>query len=400
MKNSAKIVVVNSHPITYFTTLYRYISLHPDIDLHVVYLSDMGLSDAFDTGFNQGIAADFDLLKGYSYEFCGKNYLGLVPGGFFSIRTMEIWKIIRISDADVVWLHGYNYFSYIVAFVAAIFSRKKIFFRCETHGKLKRGKVRKVLRDSLLKFYFKFVDAFLAIGSLNFQYYLSLGVPNEKITLVPYVVDNKHFSSVRFDNLKKLEALEKIEGLDKNLPTVLYCAKFIKRKHPELVLHALQILCERRCPVNVIMAGNGPELQDMRVLADQLELDNIVFLGFVGQSSLPKLYAMCDLFVHPSEDEPWGLVINEVMAGGMPVLLARDLGCAADLLIEGVNGFTLPELSANCLADHIALMLADPKKLVRMGMESRAIMECWNHEKCLKGIVKALKDSGIIKTEI
>ena len=140
MKNSVKIVVVNSHPITYFTPLYKYLTIHPNIDLHVVYFSDMGLSDAVDTGFNQSVVADFDLLNGYSHEFCGKNYLGLVPGGFFSIRTLEIWKIIRVSNADVVWFHGYNYFSYTVGFLAAIFSRKKIFFRCETHGKLKRSK--------------------------------------------------------------------------------------------------------------------------------------------------------------------------------------------------------------------------------------------------------------------
>ena len=74
MNRPAKIVVVNSHPITYFTALYKHISRHPDIDLHVIYLSDMGLNDAVDIGFNQNIAADFDLLDGYSYEFCGKRY--------------------------------------------------------------------------------------------------------------------------------------------------------------------------------------------------------------------------------------------------------------------------------------------------------------------------------------
>ena len=394
MDQPVKIAIINTHPITYFAPLYRHINNHPKIDITVIYLSSMGINDAFDTGFNQSIPSDFDLLNGYEYIFCGSNYMNKIPKGFFSIITPEIWKTIRQSDCDVVWFHGYNYAAYIIAFVAAICSEKKIFFRSETHFKLKRTWLKRTIRDSVLRIYFGFVDGFLAIGSLNKSYYEKLGVPTSKITLVPYTVDNERFASCSVDASSKKIGLSNYKSLDPSLPTVLYCAKFIPRKYPDLVLQALNILHQNGKPANLIMAGNGPELRRMQMLANQLNLSNVFFAGFVGQTKLPELYALCDIFVHPSDNEPWGLVINEVMAAGLPIIVGKNVGSAEDLVIDDVNGSKLEDLTAECLAKHISEIIFNGKKLKKMSKASRTIIKHWDFDKCLDGIIESLKRSG------
>ena len=65
-----------------------------------------------------------------------------------------------------------------------------------------------------------------------------------------------------------------------------------------------------------------------------------MFTGFVNQSELPALYAASDVFVLPSENEPWGLAVNEAMCASLPVVVSREVGCAPDLVRDGVNGYT------------------------------------------------------------
>ena len=100
------------------------------------------------------------------------------------------------SNYDVIWLHGYNYFGLVLAFLAAKVANKRILYRSETHLNLSRSPLKRIIRDTALRIYFKMMDGFLAIGTLNRRYYEALGVPAHKITLVPYTVDNKKFYPV------------------------------------------------------------------------------------------------------------------------------------------------------------------------------------------------------------
>ena len=88
------------------------------------------------------------------------------------------------------------------------------------------------------------------------------------------------------------------------------------------------------------MAGSGELEQELRQFCAEHALDNIVFTGFVNQSELPALYAASDVFVLPSEHEPWGLAVNEAMCASLPVVVSREVGCVADLVRDGVNGYT------------------------------------------------------------
>ena len=314
--------------------------------------------------------------------------------GFFSVICPRVWQEITRSNYDVIWLHGYNYFGLILAFLAAKFANKRTFYRSETHLRLSRSPLKRIIRDAALRIYFKMIDGFLAIGTLNRRYYETLGVPARKITLVPYTVDNEKFYPV--SGVSKATRTERLSayGLDPNLPTIIYCSKFSIRKNPELVLRAFHKFCDGDQRANLLMSGSGPLLDSVRDTAETLNCRNIYFTGFVSQNELPCLLQCGDLFVLASENEPWGLVINEAMASGMPVLSTSSIGSAYDLVEDGVNGTHLPELSIECIARHFEQLTRDSEALRCMGLQSIEKMHRWDHRACLDGVVQNLEAIG------
>ena len=387
-----KIAVVNSHPVHYFQAMYQVINKHPNIDLTVLFLTDFGTNKDFDPEFNRSITWNLSYGEGYDSKFLCERINNIK--GFFSIKCPKIWTEITQSDYDVIWIHGYNYFGLVLAFLAAKFSRKKIFFRSETHLKLNRHPVRQFIRDAILAQIFRFFDGFLAIGSLNSEYYKSLGVPAHKITLVPYTIDNDSFySKSRLSQKEKHEFLNSL-GLNPNVPTMVYCSKFSIRKNPDIVIRAFHKLSRKHIQANLLMVGSGPLLDQCRQMVAHDKIDNVYIAGFIGQEGLPKYLGCSDLFIQVSENEPWGLVVNEAMATGLPVLANDTIGSVQDLVEDGVNGLRLKELTAEHLEINISALLSDTAKLKQMGKHSLDKIAKWNFQSCRKGLIKNLHRNG------
>src|SRR5262249_45910530 len=119
-------------------------------------------------------------------------------------------------------------------------------------------------------------------------------------------------------------------------------------------------------------------------------LDNVVFTGFVNQSELPALYAAADVFALPSENEPWGLAVNEAMCAGLPVVVSREVGCVADLVQNGVNGYAPDAGDIDGLARALRLLIEDKGLRRRQGQASLVRIRQWSYSECLEGIRAAL----------
>jgi glycosyltransferase involved in cell wall biosynthesis len=98
-----------------------------------------------------------------------------------------------------------------------------------------------------------------------------------------------------------------------------------------------------------------------------MKWDSIRFIGFRNQSELPSLYELCDVFVLPSEHEPWGLVVNEAMNAGRPVVVSDRVGAGPDLIENGVNGFVYPSRDVAALADRLRRLIDSPEHRAAMG---------------------------------
>lgn len=390
-----KIAIINSHPIQYFAPLYKELNKSNEIDITALYLSDLNLKPSEDPGFKQKIQWDVDMLDGYNYKFIGQ-YQTNRPNGFWSLIVPQIWKEIRQSQYDVIWLHGYNFAAYLVAFIAAKSKGIKVFFRGESHLMLKRGFLNQTFHQIFCKIFFKFVDAFLAIGTANKKYYKSFGVSEKDIFLVPYTIDNSRFKVDRDNIQNQIKDLKTEIGFSQH-PTIIFASKFMERKRPHDLLEAVKILQKEKYEFNTLFVGSGELQTSLYELVNQYNLQNIFFKGFVNQSSLPLYYAACDIFVLPSINEPWGLVINEVMSCGLPVVVANGIGAADDLVQDGVNGFTFEALNPADLADKLKLMLKNHSLRIEMSKQSTIIMNSWSYLECAEGVHNACKNLGLIE---
>jgi len=188
-----RIAVLNSHPIQYFAPLYAYLNSAPDLEVTALYLSDFSIRGGKDAGFGQDVKWDLDLLAGYRSMYVGPGARRREPGGFWSLVAPQVWNEVRSGRYDVLWLHGHNYAANLIGLMAAKTAGLPVMMRGETHLGLPCHGLRSVLRPPLMGALYRACDRLLAIGSANAAFYRAMGVPDHKIFLVPYSVDNDRF---------------------------------------------------------------------------------------------------------------------------------------------------------------------------------------------------------------
>jgi glycosyltransferase involved in cell wall biosynthesis len=302
-----------------------------------------------------------------------------------------LWTELRRDRYDALIVHGNQFFAYVFAVIVAKLRGIAVLNRCETHLGLSRPPLRRWLRDRLLALYYSLFDAFLAIGSANRRYYESLRVPSSRIFLVPYAVDNERFMrESRLSNAERLE-LRRASGIMDTAPVVLFASKFSARKNPDVLLRGAAILAREGLEFHVLFVGAGELEEELKSLSCSLGLKNVIFRGFVNQADLPRIYGAADIFVLPSQNEPWGLVVNEVMCAGRPIVVSAAVGCAEDLVRHGVNGLVLDDPSPEALANALRPLIKDAETRSAMGAESERIIRGWDFESCRKGIRQAIE---------
>jgi glycosyltransferase involved in cell wall biosynthesis len=361
----------------------------PTLEVTALYCSDFSLRDGIDPGFKRTVTWDVDLLQGYPHVFVGRNNDRGAPRGFWSLTCPRLWSEIRSGRYDAVWLHGHNYAASIIAFVATLSKRLPVLMSSDTHLRLQKPAWRRGARNRVLSVVYRYADAFLAIGSANRAYYRALGVPDNRIFTAPFAVDNARFIAGSTVTPAERQAIRCRYGLPPESLVVLFASKLTRLKHPETVIRAADGIRAAGKTVTVLMVGSGEMETELRILAESSQT-TIVFAGFVNQRELPQVYAASDIFVLPAENESWGLVVNEAMCAALPVVVSDQMGCAADLVRHGVNGYLVPPGDVNAVAAALERLLVDDTARKQMGAAGRAIISRWSYEECSRGVSAAV----------
>ena len=115
------------------------------------------------------------------------------------------------------------------------------------------------------------------------------------------------------------------------------------------------------------IVGRGEQHELITTYVTEHDLDNVHFLGFINQSDMPKFFAMSDIFVLPSENEPWGLIINEAMCGRLAIVASEEIGAVADLVHHDVNGFLYSLGNVQVLTNYLIELCIDQELCQSMG---------------------------------
>jgi glycosyltransferase involved in cell wall biosynthesis len=246
-------------------------------------------------------------------------------------------------------------------------------------------------RELVYRTIFAAVDGFLPIGTWNREFYRHFGVPERKFFWAPYCVDNRQFALPRGSAATVRRRMR--DGIGVGPDTVVFTSagKLIARKSPLDILEAFSTLIRAGLDVHLLYLGDGPERAPVEARIDALGLTGRVSIsGFVNQSALAEWYVASDCLVLASLAETWGLVVNEAMAAGLPVLVSDVAGCAPDLVRDGVNGFTFPAGDSAALADRMrAIAVRTPEERAGMGTQSAEIVADYTVERAAQGVVDA-----------
>lgn len=387
-----RVLIVASHPVQYATPLFRLMAKHPQLDIQVAYCSLQGVKAGFDAGFGVEVVWDIPLLDEYPWVEVENNSPKPQLGSFFGLINLGLWNLISKENFDAVIVYtGYSYFSFWIAAAATKLTGKKFLFSTDSSGIEPRNKKRwkTWLKIILLPPIFHIADIVMVASTLGKQIVMSLGIPEQRITLTPFVVDNDWWIS----QARKIDVhtVRKEWNIPESSTIVMFCAKLQPWKRPQDILRAF-------AKANVlgsylVFAGEGALRSELELEAKTLRLaERVRFLGFVNQSQLPSVYSSADLFVFPSEYEPFGVVVNEAMLCGCPVVVSDQVGSRHDLVQHGKNGFVYPCGDIDALATIFKEILPDYELLQKMGTAATERMKSWSPEENIKAVVQALKN--------
>jgi len=243
-------------------------------------------------------------------------------------------------------------------------------------------------------------SAGLAGGRPHAEYLAQLGMPQERIFLGYDAVDNGYFEGKAAESREQRAENRTRYGLPEKY--FLASARFVEKKNLPRLLEAYARYRQKAeaqkatgpqdCGLwDLVLLGDGPLRAALNSQLSILNLHQHVHMpGFRQYPDLPAYYGLAGAFVHASTTEQWGLVVNEAMASGLPVLVSNRCGCAPDLVQEGVNGFTFDPYSVEELA-LLMLRVSDPGfPLFAFGDASRRIVADWGPERFAEGLRAAV----------
>lgn len=379
------IAIFATHPIQYQVPIWRLLSTNDDLNVVVYYFSDHSITGGVDKGFEVEISWDVPMLEGYRSCFLQRDGF---KTGTFKARPFDPKKILTEGGFDSILIQ-----SYIHSFERTLVRSAKALgvqtlLRAElTDDVYHRVLLKSIMRNLYLRWFYKKIDSFCYIGENAKLHLKKRNIPDSKMFFSPYSIDYQLFETQkrtynRTDSRKEL-------GFKSDDFVFVFTGKFIKRKG---VLDLAEALSRIKNPDNIslIMVGDGPlkELFEMKVRP--LLKDKLVMPGFVNQSRIGYFYMAADAFILPAEYDTWGLVVNEAMQFGLPVIVSNKVGSGKDLVLENKTGYVFGVNDPGGLAEKIDKIMNDPVKSKKMGQSALELVMKYSTEAAAHGILEAL----------
>ncbi len=316
----------------------------------------------------------------------------LFEGNYHSRSRKEIARAVGDAldriDPDAVATVGWSF----------IPARAALAWACRTGrtsvvlSESKRDDARRYwIKEAIKRRIVRRFDAALVGGAPHAEYAAELGIPDDRIFLGHNAVDNDYFAAGAAEARRNRDALRAEFGLPKRF--FLCIGRFVPVKNLDRLLDAYAAY--RRAssaPWPLVLCGGGELEAELREQADRLGLEGLIWPGFIQYPHLPNYYGLASAFILPSVKDSWGLVVNEAMASGLPVLVSRTVGCRYDLVEDGANGLLFDPFDVADIARAMREMSdrSDDQRAA-MGRRSAEIIAEWGPERFAEGLWNAVQ---------
>jgi glycosyltransferase involved in cell wall biosynthesis len=310
-----------------------------------------------------------------------------------------LWSALEPTNPNVVVVNGWNNFGSLIAADCCVRRDIPMVVMSESS---RQDEPRTWRKEAIKRRIVDLYSAALVGGERHVEYLVELGMPVHRIFTGYDVVDTDYFRRRAEEVRGQRSEVRKQYGLPENY--FLASARFIEKKNlPTLIRAYVEYrrtskirnqqseIANRNSQLDLVLLGDGPVKSDLRRLISELGLHDHVHLpGFKSYDELPVYYALANAFVHASTSEQWGLVVNEAIASGLPVIVSDRCGCAPEL-VNG-NGFTFDPTNEDELATRLLEMasLSDQERK-QLGENSYAIAANFAPERFGDGLERAAR---------
>lgn len=386
---SFRLAIVASHPVQYQAPWYR--ALATLLNLQVFFAHRISAADHARAGFDVGFEWDTPLFEGYSFEWLANTASRPGVDHFWGCNTPGVGTAIRQGDFDAVLVNGWQLCSYWQAIRAAGAAGIPVLVRGDSQLESTSRPVRGILKRLVYPHMLRSFDACLAVGRRNADYYRHYGVPAARIYRSAHCVDNDFFARAAADTRRRRHEVRRELGIPADAVVFMFAGKLIDKKRPLDFLEALRRIRQKHTDVWGLIVGDGPL---KAAVDDYRHTHNIpcAIAGFQNQRRIAATYAAADALVLPSASgETWGLVVNEAMACGLPVIVSDQVGCAPDLVVEDETGFTYPCGDVAALAERVDALAGDRRRRDRMSARASTHIAAYSPEAAAEGVVHAME---------
>ncbi|MCU0467074.1 MAG: glycosyltransferase family 4 protein [Arcicella sp.] len=305
----------------------------------------------------------------YPYELIHDGVLeevGLVQ------KIKGIIKSIKTFKPDIVNLTGYyDVASWVVLFYCRLKGIKMVLSNESTQGDHSREQHKELIKSLIIRQF----DGYFNFGTLSKNYLISLGGKPEKMLVNRNCVDNEALKKIYDSYYPQRNTIQQKIGTAKH--NFIFVGRLIEFKNLFKFLEAFKNTSPKP-DWGIIILGDGELKPKLQQYAVEKNIPNVQFLKGVSWQEVPQYLAISDVLVLPSYSEPWGLVVNEAMACGLPVLVSEKCGCAIDLVQNEKNGYTFSPSDTEELSNLMQKCMENPTHLQEMGKKSKQIIASYS----------------------
>jgi len=363
--------IISPHVIPLFERLGK----QKEIEAKVFFCSESEGNRIWDT--DVGDKFTYKILPKFKIEIRGRDLFT------YFINPTVIFELAKYNP-DIVISAGWDLFSYQVAlFYAKIFGKKFILWSGSTEHE---PSWRRTLAIPLVKLMVAGSDAYIVYGTRAKEYLISLGAKPEKI-FIAYNTTDINFFKNEVDKWREQKTKIKKELGIKTSKVVLYVGQLIERKGVKYLIEAFEKLKEEFKDVSLLIVGYGSLEDKLKSMIKRRKISDVIFAGGLEWRQTPKFYAVSDVLVMPSLEEVWGLVINEAMVAGLPVIGTSIAGASIDLIKPNENGFIIKPGSTEEIYQVLRTILKNESLIKRMSLNSLIFIKNFVPERAMKGVL-------------
>ncbi len=304
----------------------------------------------------------------FKYGNYDKIFLADVSKGYIH-NNIAIWRALNRSKPEVIISTGFNP-TMLYAFIWSILHRAK--FIPFTDGTYDSEKKLSLIHGLVRKIVFFKSYAFIGAGNGSSQLYQSYKIPNNKIFKSCLAIDNSLF--------KKSTSNKEY--------TLMFSGRLVEGKMPFFFVEVARKVKELTGNCNVLILGSGELANEIGAMLDGYKI-SYNMPGFIDQKQLPNFYPKSKLFLLPTKGDAWGIVANEAMAAGVPVITCEEAGVANDLVIDNINGYILP-LNVDIWAEMIVKILSNDELYAEFAKNAYTHVQKYNFKSAADGIIDAI----------